>query len=387
VLRSSQTLLARYVLFVVAVMDPFMQTVPMANPVNPQRNLALSGLTSIGLGGEVDFLWRVSASEQVATTLERIYDLGHRPFVLGGGSNLVVSDDGVQGSVLTVSSAVKPDFKDDVVVVDGGLEWDQFVALSIAAGRSGVELLSGIPGRVGAAPIQNIGAYGQEVSECIEWVEVLWLKTLQVQVIAGSECGFMYRNSVFKSAYSGQLVVTKVAFRLGWQTSVELSYRELVNRLGERCDTAIGRRVVLEIRRTKGMTMEHGHGFSSAGSFFMNPILTSTALEHVRTVIGTDMPSWVMRDGRIKLAAAWLIERAGFVKGHREGDVGISPRHALSLVNYGTGQTTGLLQLAVSIQTRVFEHLGVWLVMEPELLGRGLDVFKRLKSDTPLRAS
>ena len=145
--------------------------------------------------------------------------------------------------------------------------------------------------------------------------------------------------------------------------------------------------MVLEIRRNKGMTLEHGHGYSSAGSFFMNPVITASAMEDISALAGHEVPCWAMPDGRTKLAAAWLIERAGFVKGYRDRGTGISPRHALSLVNYGPGSTTGLLELAVLIQTRVFECLGVWLVMEPVLIGKGLEPFMRLKSETPLKGS
>ena len=361
-----------------------MQAVVMMHTVAPDRNVDLSTRTSIGLGGPADYLWSIADASQLQSAMSQIFELGHQPFVMGGGSNLVVSDHGVRESIISLTSSHGPRFDHDLVVVEGGYDWDRFVSESVQAGRSGVELLSGIPGRVGAAPIQNIGAYGQEVSHVIEWVDVVWLDSLRLERFSKSACGFEYRTSVFKSQHAGRLVVTQVGFRLGRASTVELRYKDLVDRLGSACAPTDGRAAVLDIRANKGMTLDHGHGYSSAGSFFMNPVISNAAFESLSKLTGTKVPSWATTNQSMKLAAAWLIERAGFVKGQQLHSVGISPRHALSLVNFGTGCTTDLLKLAVTIQTRVFEHLGVWLVMEPVLLGDGLEPFRRLKSERPL---
>ena len=272
----------------------------MINSHTLQRNIRLDRHTSIGLGGDVDYFWTVVKSDDLPNVLEEVYALGHSPFILGGGSNLVVSDAGVQGSVVTSTSARPPVFGDEVVV-DGGYEWDRFVADAVLAGWSGVELMSGIPGKVGAAPIQNIGAYGQEVSEVIQWVEVLWLDTLSVEVFDNASCEFAYRTSVFKALYSGRLIVTRVAFRLNRAEEVELQYKDLVERLGPRCTPQVGRQAVLKIRADKGMTLNHGHGYSSAGSFFMNPVIGRTQFESLAEAAGGQIPSWSVGDNEVKV--------------------------------------------------------------------------------------
>ncbi|MGB0647289.1 MAG: UDP-N-acetylmuramate dehydrogenase [Bradymonadia bacterium] len=347
----------------------------------PQRQFPLATCTSFGTGGAAEYFWFVDDVLSLPAVVQEIGERGQDVFVLGGGSNLVVSDAGVAGHVLTMTTGREPSFEQDVVIVDAGFDWDRFVALSIAKGRSGVELMSGIPGRVGGAPIQNIGAYGQEISSVVEWVEVVWLDSGEVERLDNRACGFRYRDSVFKREFANRLIVTRVAFRLLQAPTVALTYKDLVQRLGGESSPKIARTQVLEIRREKGMTLDHGFGFSSAGSFFMNPVVSEAKYLELVASVEEEIPNWSQEGGKRKLAGAWLIEKAGFKRGTRAGSVGVSPKHALSIVNFGDGCSEELLTFAVTIQQRVQDHFGIWLTMEPVIVGREVEQFMRLKSE------
>ena len=350
------------------------------------ENRRLSSCTTLGLGGTPDAYYAVNVDDELIKALQHFEDTGEPFMFLGGGSNVVVSDLGVDGSVLSFKPpAQSPMFQGDDIVVEAGAIWDDFVSWSVGRGLAGVSCMSGIPGCVGAAPIQNIGAYGQEVGEVITWVEVVDLKTRQRSRMTAESCEFGYRDSIFKRSLKGRVVVTRVGFRLEARRTIKPRYAELKAALGDVATLESARAEVLKIRERKGMTLGHPFGFTSAGSFFMNPIVDSDALDRIRRAVdpGGRVPSWDMPNGRHKVAAAWLIETAGFHKGTRRGQVGISPKHALSLVNFGGGRTETLLSLALEIQQVVFDKFGVWLVMEPELVGKGLDAFRDLKRDTP----
>lgn len=299
---------------------------------------------------------------------------------------MIASDEGVTSCMVCFVKPKAPIVDDSgLIVVSAGANWDEFVAWTVDEGLAGVACLSGIPGQVGAAPIQNIGAYGEEVADVIEWVEVVHLDSLKRERMSADECEFGYRDSIFKRRLKGKAIVTRVAFALEPNGYVQPQYAELIKSLGAQASLTDTRQAVLSIRRGKGMTLDHGFGYTSAGSFFMNPIVSNEVFDNLRETLGSgvNVPSWKVSDGRHKLAAAWLIEQSGFTKGLRENGVGISPRHALSLVHFENGSTTALLSLAVRIQQAVFERFGVWLVMEPELVGKGLESFSRLKRDTP----
>ena len=359
----------------------------MTELVQKLGDVSLSDLTSLGLGGAASSFYSVGVDDELISLLQKL-KREKEPFaIIGGGSNLVVSDEGIEGSLISLRRSSRFDrLSGSEVLVDGGEDWDDFVAWTVQQGLGGAACLSGIPGSVGAAPIQNIGAYGEEASDIIKWVEVVNLENLKRLRLDREACQFAYRDSIFKRALSGRAIVTRVLFELDDSDEVRPKYKELRDRLGSSSDLTNARAAVLEIREKKGMVLDHPYGFSSAGSFFTNPILDPLEVDAMRQRIShsSNVPSWHLQNGTVKIAAAWLIEQAGFKKGMRTGNVGVSPKHALSLVNFGGGSTRNLLNLAVEIQQTVFERFNVWLTMEPEMLGVGLDSFKRLKREKPL---
>jgi UDP-N-acetylmuramate dehydrogenase len=323
----------------------------------------LAELTTLRLGGPAD---RVV---EARTEAEIVAAVRERPaLVIAGGSNLVIADAGIRGTVVRIMSrGVARD--GELLVVQAGESWDAFVARAVQEGRSGIECLSGIPGSVGATPIQNVGAYGQEVAETVAWVRVYDRQTDGVETMTAAECGFDYRTSVFK--HHDRRTVLAVAFRLADEPlSGPLRYAELARALdvpvGGSAPIAQVREAVLRLRRGKGMVIDADDPDSvSAGSFFTNPIM---ALEEFERIPG-DPPAWPEPDGRIKTSAAWLIQRAGFERGHGAGAVGISGKHTLALVNRGGGSTAELLALAHAIADGVNAKFGVALHPEPVLVG------------------
>jgi UDP-N-acetylmuramate dehydrogenase len=293
---------------------------------------------------------------------------------VAGGSNLVVADEGFDGTVVEVAtSGLTADHEADdptcggvVVTVAAGEGWDRFVETAVGRGWVGIEALSGIPGSVGATPIQNVGAYGQEVSQTLASVRV-WDRRLRgVRTFAAAECGFGYRTSRFKADPERHVVLeVTFQFRQG-ERGAPIAYAELARALGvdpgDRVPTADVRRAVLELRRRKGMVLDPvDHDTWSAGSFFTNPVV---APEH----LPDGAPAWPQGDG-VKTSAAWLIERAGFGKGYGDGSVRVSTKHSLALTNRGGGTTAELLALAREIRDGVESRFGISLVNEPVLVG------------------
>jgi UDP-N-acetylmuramate dehydrogenase len=317
----------------------------------------LAELTTLRLGGPVG---AIVTPRDEAELIEAARDAA---LILAGGSNLVVADEGVAGTVVRVT----PDAVEEAgtaLHVSAGAEWDALVADCVADGLQGFECLSGIPGSVGATPIQNVGAYGQEVAETIEFVRVFDRETGRVEVMSPAECGFAYRSSVFK--YHDRRLVLSVAFRLRRsRQSGPIRYAELARALdipvGGTAPLADVREAVLALRRGKGMVIDPADPDSvSAGSFFTNPILDAAP---------EGAPTWPEPDGRVKTSAAWLIERAGFHKGYGNGRVGISTKHTLALVNRGGATTAELMALAHEIAAGVQERFGIGLHPEPVLVG------------------
>ncbi len=330
--------------------------------------------TTLRVGGPAGE-WVRATSEDQLTEAVTAADSAGPTLVLGGGSNLVVADRGFPGTVVEVAtSGVTADVDGDdpscggvLVTVAAGEQWDAFVAQAVDSGWVGVEALAGIPGLVGATPIQNVGAYGQEVAQTVARVRV-WDRVLKgVRTFANADCGFGYRTSRFK-ADPGRHVVLDVTFqlRLGSQgTSVQ--YAELARtvgvELGERAPLAEVRSAVLELRRSKGMVLDTtDHDTWSAGSFFTNPVLDAAA-------VPPDAPAWRQPDGRTKTSAAWLIEHAGFGKGYGVGPVRLSTKHTLALTNRGGATTEQLLALAREVRDGVEAAHGIRLVAEPVLVG------------------
>jgi UDP-N-acetylmuramate dehydrogenase len=326
-------------------------------------SVPLAPLTTLRLGGPADRLVEAHTEGELVAAVR-----ADPALVLAGGSNVVIADEGVPGTVVHVlTRGVERD--GERLVVQAGEPWDALVARCVAEGLQGFECLAGIPGSTGATPIQNVGAYGQDVSETVEWVRVYDRATGRVEVMTAAECGFEYRRSVFK--YHDRRVVLAVAFRLRESPlSGPLRYAELARALdvpvGGTAPLADVSAAVLALRRRKGMVIDAADPDSvSAGSFFTNPILDPDAF----AALPAGAPAFPEPDGRIKTSAAWLIERAGFARGHGQGRAGISTKHTLALVNRGGATTAELMALAHEIAAGVRAALGVELAPEPVLVG------------------
>jgi UDP-N-acetylmuramate dehydrogenase len=342
--------------------------------VQEHSQVPLAGLTTLRLGGPARRLLVAETEDEVVEAV-RGADTGSEPLlVLGGGSNLVVADEGFDGTVLQVATrgvAVAP-MAEHALQVEAGVDWDHVVRLTIDEGYAGLEALSGIPGRVGAAPIQNVGAYGQEVAQTVGWVRALDRRTHDVVLVSPEDCGFGYRDSVFKR--SDRYVVLAVAFALEHsRLGAPVRYAELARRLGvevgERVPATDVRAAVLELRRGKGMVLDaEDHDTWSAGSFFTNPLLPADQA----AALPETAPRWPTDDGRVKTSAAWLIDQAGIGKGHGSGAARVSTKHTLALTNRGAATTAELLVLAREIRAAVQDRFGVTLVPEPVLVGAEL---------------
>ena len=331
--------------------------------------------TTLRLGGPARDWLRATTEDALVDAVRRADEAGEPLLVLGGGSNLVVADEGFDGTVVEVAtSGVHADVEDDdptcggvVVQVAAGENWDAFVATAVERGWIGVEALSGIPGSVGATPIQNVGAYGQEVSQTISRVRV-WDRRLKgVRTFAAADCGFGYRTSRFKADPSRHVVLdVTFQFRQG-SLGAPVAYAELARTLGvepgARVAMADVRRAVLGLRAGKGMVLDPAdHDTWSAGSFFTNPVL-----EAERVPDGA--PAWPQPGGSVKTSAAWLIDQAGFGKGYGDGAVRLSTKHTLALTNRGDATTTDLLALAREVRDGVEQRFGIRLANEPVLVG------------------
>jgi UDP-N-acetylmuramate dehydrogenase len=337
----------------------------------------LSELTTLRLGGPAQAVVEASGEEEL---LAAVRGAGGPVLLVAGGSNLVVADDGFPGTVVRVlTTGVEERERDGRVelTVQAGEDWEPFVAGCVAAGLAGVESLSGIPGSIGATPIQNVGAYGQEVAETVVSVRVLDRERDAIEELPAADCGFAYRSSAFKRN-PGRWVVLAVTFALERrELSAPLTYAELARTLGvqpgEGAPLAEVREAVLGLRRGKGMVLDPADADSvSAGSFFTNPILDEHAFAalEARAAEHGRPPRFPEPDGRVKTSAAWLIERAGFHRGHGDpGGIAISSKHTLALTNRGAGTTAELLALAGEIAAGVRERFGVSLEPEPTLVG------------------
>jgi UDP-N-acetylmuramate dehydrogenase len=350
-----------------------------------KTQVPLAPWTTFELGGPARYFVQTPDEPSLVRALQWAAAEGLEASVLGGGSNLVVADRGYEGLVIQLPGRGVQSWREGERVhlrVQAGEPWDPLVEWSVEQGLAGLECLSGIPGLAGATPIQNVGAYGQEVSETITAVRVLDRRTLQVQQMAPEDCLFAYRDSVFKRNL-GRWVVLSVDFALRPGGEPSVRYAELERALQGRTRGGADaltevRRVVLQLRRGKSMVLAPDDpNRRSAGSFFTNPILPEDEARRVieRAVeqgLATDpsgVPAFDAGPGRTKLAAGWLIERSGIRKGLKWGPVGVSSRHALALVHHGGGRTEDLLSLARHVQRTVRDRFGVTLRPEPVMLG------------------
>lgn len=341
-----------------------------------QRDVPLAPLTTLGLGGAAKFFIRVEDEPGLLGSLNWASDQGVRTAVLGGGSNLIVPDAGYDGLVIQMGIAALDLYEDGRARVGAGVPWETVVDAAVSRGWAGVECLTGIPGSTGATPIQNVGAYGQEIAEVIDCVHVVRRDSLQSEVLAAAECGFSYRDSLFRRRPE-RFIVTAVELVLRPGGRATIRYAELEQHLGHGASLDQVRDAVLDLRRRKSMVIDPSDpNRRSAGSFFLNPIVDSAEADRLAEKAAkdgiVDSPSEVPRypaDGdRTKLAAGWLIEKSGIAKGTRRGPIGVSTKHALALVHHGGGTASELLAFAAEIQRRVHDRFGVTLEREPRLL-------------------
>ena len=338
-------------------------------------DVPLARWTTLGLGGPARRVLRANSADEI---VQSVRSAGAGPvLILAGGSNVVIADEGFPGSVVLIRSVGWSVIADDGHSVELSLEaghnWDDFVAYTVMEGLAGVECLSGVPGSVGATPIQNVGAYGQDVAEVTTAVTVLDRLTDEVVELPAAECGFGYRSSRFK--HNDRWVVLSVRLRLARSPlSTPVRYAELARSLGVEQGACVplarAREAVLGLRRGKGMVLDPADPDTrSVGSFFVNPVLSAAAYKaFLVETDGEPSPSWPEADGRVKISAAWLIEHAGFKKGYGRVGAAISSKHTLALTNRG-GRTEDLLALAREVRDGVHDRFGVTLRPEPVLVG------------------
>jgi UDP-N-acetylmuramate dehydrogenase len=332
----------------------------------------LSKYTSFRVGGPATKIVQVSTEAQIIAAIE---DAGNTPIlIMGGGTNVLIADKGFEGTVIRISNnSVQAEVdacSGATLTIGAGEDWDVFVQTTITSGFAGLETLSGIPGTVGASPIQNIGAYGHEVSEFVTRVRTYDRQEKELKTFTNSECQFSYRNSYFK-AHPGRYVVLEVQFQLRiGEFSDPITYLELSKKLGiepgDKAPVAATRAAVLELRASKGMLLSpDDHDSWSAGSFFTNPIISQQAAD----ALPDAAPKWPLNDGRVKISAAWLIENAGMHKGDEVGGARISTKHVLALTNSGSATASDIAELAKRARDHVEEAFGITLEAEVNLVG------------------
>lgn len=341
-----------------------------------QRDVPLAPLTTLELGGSARFFIRAADAKTLSLALHWAREEGLPAVVIGGGSNLIVPDAGYAGLVVHMGLSDIAFEDGGRVVVGAGVPWELVVDGAVTRGFAGVECLTGIPGSTGATPIQNVGAYGQEVAEVLEGVSVLNRDTLAFEELTPEACEFSYRDSLFKREPL-RYVVCSVRFQLRPGGGATVRYAELRRRVTDAPSLGEVRSAVLDLRREKSMVIDPDDpNRRSAGSFFLNPVVSEKEAARVVAIAlseglassESDVPQYPAPDGQVKLAAGWLIERAGIAKGTRQGAVGVSSKHALALVHHGGGTTTELLAFADQVRARVTDRFGITLEREPRLL-------------------
>ena len=343
-------------------------------PFAPDPEIALAPFSTLGVGGPARWFADATTIEQIAAAHQWAAAREVELFVLGGGSNLVIADRGIDALVLHVALR-GVDFANEgsetLVRAAAGEQWDAIVAAAVERGLAGLECLSGIPGSVGGTPVQNVGAYGQEVGDTIDRVTVFDRTQRVATSLTNAECGFEYRMSRFKGGDSGRFIVCDVRFRLrpGRPTTTYPDVIRYFERHHLSSPTiADARAAVVEIRRSKGMVLDPADPDTrSVGSFFMNPIVTAA----VRARLPADAPGFTLPGGNVKIPAAWLIERAGLAKGYKAGRVGLSTKHPLAIVNRGGATAADVVALATTIKRAVADRFGIALRTEPVFAGFG----------------
>jgi UDP-N-acetylmuramate dehydrogenase len=343
------------------------------------ENVHLAPLTTLKVGGPARYFTEPTSAAEVAEAANFARASNLPLFVLGGGSNVVISDAGWPGLILKpaiLGIDERTENGKTIFEVGAGEEWDRFVARAVARNCAGIECLSGIPGSVGGTPVQNVGAYGQEVSETIESVLVFDLKDGQVRELCAEACGFQYRTSIFNTSERGRFIILRVTYSLTPGGKPRIEYADLKKHFAGFQNVpslASTREAVRRIRATKAMLITPGdEDCLSAGSFFKNPILTAEQFEHLNrraAAKGLQVPSFPALDAQRKVSAAWLVEHSGFSKGYRSGRAGISRKHSLAIVNRGEATAADIVDLKDHIQQRVEELWNIHLEAEPVFVG------------------
>jgi UDP-N-acetylmuramate dehydrogenase len=346
--------------------------VTSAGTLKIEKNVPLAPLTTLEVGGPARLFVRTGSEDEVVRAFTYAKAAGLEILVLGGGSNILVADRGFDG--LVVQIALKGILQADggVITARAGEDWDRFVGSCVESDLAGVECLSGIPGYVGGTPVQNVGAYGQEVSETISLVRCFDRLNGSIVELSNEQCGFTYRKSIFNSVERDRYVVLSVTYRLDPGGAPRLAYRDLKEYFESGSPTlAEVRDAVLNIRRAKSMVIDaHDPNSRSAGSFFKNPVVELQRLEEISAGSGgVDPPNFPAGDDRVKIPAAWLIERSGFHKGFRLGNAGISANHSLAIVNLGGATAAEIVGLKEKIQAAVAREFGIILEPEPVFVG------------------
>jgi UDP-N-acetylmuramate dehydrogenase len=347
--------------------------------LNIRENIPLAPLTTFQVGGPARYFTEAHTEREVQDAVTYAADRRLPLFVLGGGSNLVVADAGFPGVVIKIGLRGIRMESDAIYHAAAGENWDSFVAGTVSRNQAGLECLSGIPGSVGGTPVQNVGAYGQEVSQTIAGVRVLEPLTGKIRELDSAACGFAYRTSIFNTTHREKYIVLEVIYRLHSDCRPNIQYadvKKVFTDAGNISPTLQEvRDAVRAIRQSKAMLLVSGdEDCRSAGSFFKNPVVTAAEADRVQAlaaqrVPGKALPRYPAQDGKVKLAAAWLVEQAGFSKGYSRGPVGISRKHTLAIVNRGGAKAQDIVALKDEVQKKVLDVWGVQLHPEPVFVG------------------
>lgn len=355
----------------------------MSKPVNLQNNVSLSPLTTFKLGGNARFFVKAESDKEIIEAINFTDENKFEIFILGGGSNVLIADDGFDGLVIQIANkgiTIKKGTDGKYLVkAMAGEDWDEFVGFCVGKNLAGLECLSGIPGLVGGTPIQNVGAYGQEVSETISNVRVYDRKSKEILELSNRECKFEYRKSIFNTKHKNRFVVLDVTYILEKNGTPKITYKDLLNQFGENQPTLQEiRETVCRVRAEKGMLVRQGGSDSqSAGSFFKNPIVSTETFSEIEKAVrelkliseNEKVPNYEVGNNLVKIPAAWLIEKAGFNKGYKLGNAGLSARHTLALTNRGNATALELIKLKEEIQQKIKEKFGIDLIPEPNFIG------------------
>ena len=347
--------------------------------LNIQQNVPLAPYTTFRIGGPARFFANITSEAALLEAITYARSNNLPIFVLGGGSNLLVSDSGFDGLVLHIAIAhpfqAQPNGSGHIdYIITAGCDWNAFVLYIAKKGITGIECLAGIPGSVGGTPVQNVGAYGQEVANTITSVRALDLETTTFVDLTPDQCGFSYRRSIFNTTHRNRYIVTAVTFRFDPAAKPNLTYADLTRHFAGQTPTPIEiYHAVRAIRHGKGMLLVDGEAdCRSAGSFFKNPIVPTETLTVIATTLNIPaetIPNWPVAAGQTKLPAAWLLEKAGFPKGFQQGRAGISSRHTLALINRGNATAADIEALRDTIRAEVTKRFNIDLEQEPVQLG------------------